>query len=66
MMSKLRFTAYWSAEEAETIMAFLDELKETIALTYEVELREMHQAENELNAKSEEHVTIDFSGEDPF
>jgi len=66
MMSKLLFTAYWTAEEAETIMAFLDELKETIARTYEVELFEMHQAECERNAKSEEHVTIDFNDEDPF
>ncbi len=66
MMRKLLFTAYWTAEEAEGVMTFLDELKETIAQNYETELRALYHAESELNAKSEEQMTIDFKEEAPF
>jgi len=56
MMRKLLFTAHWTAEEAEIIMTFLDELKEIIAQNYKAELNEYYQAEFEQKTKDDEQV----------
>lgn len=43
MMAKMIFTSYWSAEEAEFIIEFLDELKACIVSAYSAEIYEMHE-----------------------
>ena len=42
MMTKLQLSAHWTAEEAETILSFIDELREVVLVGYEAEIRATH------------------------
>ena len=54
MMTKLLLTTHWTVDEAETILAFLDELREVILTGYEIELNETRQLETEGHANTDE------------
>jgi len=46
MMNKLLITTHWTADEAEIILSFIDELREAILAGYEVEIQEVHLLKN--------------------
>jgi uncharacterized protein YktA (UPF0223 family) len=46
-MSITRLTTHWSAEEAYTVIAFLDALRDQLWETYGEQINEMFQAETE-------------------
>tara|TARA_B100000745_G_scaffold141643_1_gene92573 strand:- start:28 stop:219 length:192 start_codon:yes stop_codon:yes gene_type:complete len=44
MMHLLYFKTHWSADEAQTVLTFLDELKTLIEQTYGEEIAALHRA----------------------
>ena len=66
MMKIMKLTAYWSAEEANTVYEFLDTLKEEVWEVYGDKIIAMHRAIHEEAQKSAEQYPLPFDGTDPF
>jgi len=66
MMNKLLLSTHWTAEEAEFVMDFLDELKGVIAGAYAAELNERYQAEEALYLEESALDAEDFDDIIPF
>jgi hypothetical protein len=64
-MSKLLLTTYWSAEDAQTVIAFLDELKEIISRAYETDLHKLYE-EIERSANRCHQTSFDFNDNSLF
>jgi hypothetical protein len=66
-MTKLPFTAHWSAQEAQIIFEFLGDLKDVIWSVYEAELIELYQAEcTHRPWDNKEQFDLDFDDDKPF
>ena len=61
MMSKLLITTHWTADEAETILSFIDELREAILVGYEVEIQEAHYLKMESAEAQEQEEDLNDS-----
>ncbi len=55
MMHKLLLTTHWTADEAETILSFIDELREVILAGYEVDVTEANYLKGE-NTDDKEQI----------
>ncbi len=66
MMKTSRLTTYWSAEEASTVIEFLDELREVLWAAHGPEIIEMYQSVAEKNAKEEAESNAEFDDKIEF
>ncbi len=66
MMTKMLFTAHWTADEALTIFEFLGELREVIWSAYESEMIEICQSEITQNPNDQQPINPDFDDDIPF
>ena len=57
-MKKIVFTTYWSPEEAQGILLFLDELRETLLAHYGDDIANYHRE------CQQENKAVDFDVED--
>ena len=44
MMKTIKFTTYWRAEDADTVIGLLDDLRDAIWAAYGLEIAEMYKA----------------------
>lgn len=58
-----QLTTYWNADDANTVIEFLDELREVLWATYGDEIIEMRQAASESNSQEDESLDSDLEGE---
>ncbi len=66
-MTNLPITAHWSAQEAQIIFEFLDDLKDAIWSVYETELIELYQAQCMHNPwDNKEQLDLDLDDDIPF
>lgn len=66
MMTKLLFTAHWSAEEALTIFEFLDDMRDVIWSVYETDIMEIVQSEQDQSPNHQKPLDSDFNIEIEF
>ena len=63
-MKITRLTTHWQAEQADTVIRFLDEIRTLLCETYGDQISEMHRREAELQAQqnqtSDAEDNIDF------
>jgi hypothetical protein len=57
------FRTHWNADEAHSIIAFLDELRDSLWETYKADIIEYH-IENQSEIASQDHRQIDWLKED--
>jgi hypothetical protein len=65
MTMKLTYlTTYWNAADAETVVTFLDELREVILAVYGEQIQQMHRAIIENRSASQIERQLDFADVD--
>ncbi len=65
-MKLTQLTTYWDASDANTVIAFLDELREVLWATYGDEIIEMRRTASESNVNEGESLDSEFDDEINF